>query len=160
MANENIYLDAYNSVVRYIQECREDIMEKEITSDLEFRDLDGHGEDYIIENKDYLFIKDFSGEVAYQFHDWVFNIGVSTFEDANLFRHRQIVNYMLNKTLPLTTIPLYSTETGNQKGSSLIIKDSVIIQPFSKYNTRAVQYLLVDVSSTETTHERQPHDHI
>ena len=68
MANENIYLDAYNSVVRYIQECREDIMEKEITSDLDFRDLDGHGEDYIIENKDYLFLKDFSGEVAYQFH--------------------------------------------------------------------------------------------
>lgn len=159
MENNNILLDAYNSVVKYLQDCREDIMEKEITNNLEFRDLDGHGEDFIIKNEDYLFIKDFSGEIDDEFHDWVFNVGVSTFDDENLFRHRAIMNYILNHFLPRTTIPIYKTETGEKKKLLLIVKGSVMLQPFSKYNTRAVQYLLVNVASTETTHGRQPLDH-
>lgn len=155
---DDIYLDAYNSVVRYLQECREDMMEEKISDEINFRDLDGHAEDYIIENKDYLFIKDFSGDVDYQFRDWVFNVGVSTFDDDNLFRHRTIVNYMLKKLLPTTKIPLYTTKTGELSGSSLIVTGSVMVQPMSKYNTRAVQYLLVNASSTETTREHQPLD--
>lgn len=155
----NIYLDAYNSVVRYLQECREEIIENGLTTNIEFRDLDGHGEDHIIENKDYLFIKDFSGEVENHFHEWIFNIGISTFEDENLFRHHEILDFMLTKVLPQTVIPLYSTATSKLKGLSLIVRGSVLVQPMAKYNTRAIQYLLVSVVSTETTHGRQPLDH-
>lgn len=158
--NSNIYLDAYNSVVRYLQDCREELIEKGVVTELEFRDLDGHSEDHIIENKDYLFIKDFSGEIEDHFHEWMFNIGISTVEDENLFRHHKILNFMLQKVLPQTVIPLYSTETGKQKGLSLITRGSVLVQPMAKYNTRAIQYLLVSVVSTETTHGRQPLDRI
>lgn len=154
----DIYLDAYNSVVRYLQECREEIMEKEITDDLNFRDLDGHSEDQIIENKDYLFIKDFSGEVSRDFHEWLFNVGISTFEDENLFRHHEILNFMLRKLLPETVIPVYNSKKNLPKGFSLITRGSVLVQPMSKYNTRAIQYLLVSVVSTETTHAHQPLD--
>lgn len=159
MEESDIYLDAYNSVVKYLQDCREEVMEEGLTENLEFRDLDGHGEDYIIKNEDYLFIKDFSGEVDKWFHEWVFNVGISTFEDENLFRHRSILNFMLKKFLPETIIPLYQSKTGQKKKLQLIVKGSVMVQPFSKYNTRAIQYLLVDVLSTETTHGRQPLDH-
>ena len=157
---QHIFLNSYGSVVRYIQECREWLMENNICKNIEFRDLDGHAEDRIIENEDYLFIKDFSGNIDYQFRDWFFNIGVSTFEDDNLFRHHQIVDFLLDQFQPTMTIPLIDHSNITKTRGSLIIKDPTTLQPFSKYNTRAVQYLLVNVSSTETMHEHQPLDHI
>lgn len=160
MADTDYYLDAYSSVVKRIQDCREALMEEGITDEIAFRDLDGHAEDHIIENIDYLFIKDFSGEVDYHFQSWVFNIGVSTFNDENLFRHHKIVNFILKNFLVTDTIPLYDNETAKRKKGHLIVKGSVMVQPMSKYNTRAVQYLLVNVESTETVHERQLLDRI
>ena len=156
---DNAYLDAYSSIVNYLQRCREDLMESGVSSDLNYRDLDGHAEDAIIENTDFLFTKDFSGEIEDKFRYWTILIGVSTFEDLNLFRHRKIINYLLSRFMPLTTIPLYDNETLKKKKGSLIVQDSVTVMPFSKYNTRAVQYLLVSVASTETTRERQLPDH-
>ena len=156
---DDAYLDAYSSIVNYLQRCREDLMESEVSPDLNYRDLDGHAEDAIIENMDFLFTKDFSGELEDKFRYWTILIGVSTFEDLNLFRHRKIMNYLLNRFLPLTTIPLYDNETLKKKKGSLIVQDPVTVMPFSKYNTRAVQYFLVSVASTETTHERQLPDH-
>ena len=69
------------------------------------------------------------------------------------------MNYLLNRFMPLTPIPLYDNETLKKKKGILIIQDPVTVMPFSKYNTRAVQYFLVSVASTETTHERQLPDH-
>ena len=157
---QHIFLNSYGSVVRYIQECREWLIENGICENLEFRDLDGHAEDRIITNTDYLFIKDFSGNLDYQFRDWFFNVGVSTFEDDNLFRHHQIVDYLIDKFQPTLTIPLLDHKDPNKTRGSLVIKDPTTLQPFSKYNTRAVQFLLVNVSSTETMHEHRLPDRI
>lgn len=153
---QHIYLNSYGSIVHYIQECREWLMENGICENLEFRDLDGHAEDRTIENTDYLFIKDFSGNLDYQFRDWFFNVGVSTFEDDNLFRHHQIIDFMIDQFQPTIAIPLLDHKNPEVKRGSLIIKDPTTLQPFSKYNTRAVQFLLVNVASTETEREHQP----
>ena len=157
---QHIFLNSYVSVVHYIQECREWLMENGICENIEFRDLDGHAEDRTILNEDYLFIKDFSGNMDYQFRDWYFNVGVSTFEDDNLFRHHQIMDFLSDQFQPMMTIPLLDNENPSNQRGSLVIKDPTTIQPFSKYNTRAVQFLLVNVSSTETAREHQPLDHI
>lgn len=157
---QHIFMNSYSSVVHYLQECREQLMEEGICENIEFRDLDGHAEDRTILNEDYLFIKDFSGNIDYQFRDWLFNIGVSTFEDDNLFRHHQIMDFLIDQFQPTMTIPLLNHENPTEKLGSLVIKDPTTLQPFSKYNTRAVQFLLVNVASTETTHEHQPLDRI
>lgn len=157
---DNAYLDAYASIVNYLQRCREDIMELEISPDINYRDLDGHAENAIIENTDFLFTKDFAGILETHFRYWTILIGVSTFEDLNTFRHRKIMNYITNRFMPTTVIPLYDNETLERKKGSLIIKEPVTVMPFSKYNTRAVQYLLVNLSSTETTREHLLPDHI
>lgn len=158
MINEpqHIFLNSYASIVHYIQECREWLIENGICENLEFRDLDNHAEDRIIENTDYLFIKDFSGDIDYQFRDWFFNLGVSTFEDDNLFRHHQIVDFLIDQFRPMISIPLLDHKKPSEKRGTLVFKDSIVLQPFSKYNTRAVQFLLVNVSSTETELGHQP----
>ena len=158
--NDNAYLDAYGSIVNYVQRIREDLIEKEISPNIEFKDIDGHAEDAVLQNTDYIFLKDFSSHLETHFRYWVFMIGVSTFEDAGMFRHRQIMNYIVNRFYPLTTIPLYDAEKLTKKKGILVVEDPIDLWPFSKYNTRAVQYLLVNVSSTETTRERQLPDHI
>lgn len=157
---QHIFLNSYGSIVRYIQECREWLMENEICENIEFRDLDGHAEDRTITNTDYLFIRDFSGNIDYHFREWVFNVGVSTFEDDNLFRHHQIMDFLIDQFQPTMTIPLLDHKKPTVERGSLIITDPTTLQPFSKYNTRAVQYLLVNVTSTETEHEHQPLVHI
>lgn len=158
MINEpqHIFINSYSSVVHYIQECREWLMENGICANLEFRDLDNHAEDRIIENTDYLFIKDFSGNIDYHFRDWFFNVGISTFEDDNLFRHHQIVDFLIDQFQPMTAFPLLDHKNPSKQRGSLICKDPITLQPFSKYNTRAVQFLLVNVSSTETELGHQP----
>lgn len=152
---DDAYLDAYYSLVNYVQRCREDLMEMGISEDINYRDLDGHAEDAIIENTDFIFTKDFSGNIEDKFRYWVIMIGISTHEDLNLFRHRKIMNYITNMFMPLTEIPLYDNETLKRKKGILIVQEPTTLMPFSKYNTRGVQYLLVNVASTETTHERQ-----
>lgn len=158
-SNKNIYLDAYNSIVNYIQSAVEELRLEGYSDNLEFKDIDGHAEDAVIPNNDFIFLKDFSGNVEAHFRYWVFAVGVSTVEDENLFRHRRIINYLLDRLVPLTSIDLYDSETLKHDKGCLIVRDDVIVSPFSKYNTRAVQFLLVDVSSTETTHGGQPLDH-
>lgn len=158
--SEDTYLDAYGSVVNYIQRCKEELINLGIVDDIDFRDLDGHAEDRTILNKDYLFIRGFSGNIDYQFHNWVFEVGVSTFEDDNLFRHRKILNALLKHFYPMEEIPLYNNEKLNEQIGKLVVTDETTVEPFSKFNTRGVQFLLVSVSSTVTTHEHPPLDHI
>lgn len=157
--NKNIYLDAYNSVVNYLQSAVEDMRLNGYSDTLEFKNIDGHAEDAVLPNVDFVFIKDFSGNIEEHFRYWVFAVGVSTVEDENMFRHRKILSYLLDRLVPLTTIDLYDSETLKHDKGCLVIRDDVTVSPFSKYNTRAVQFLLVDVSSTETTHEGQLLDH-
>ena len=158
-SNKNIYLDAYNSVVNYIQSAVEELRINGYSDDLEFRDIDGHAESAVIPNNDFIFLKDFSGSVEDHFRYWVFSVGVSTVEDENLFRHRRIISFLLDRLIPLTTIDLYDSETLKHEKGCLTVRNDVIVAPFSKYNTRAVQFLLVDVSSTETTLESPHLDH-
>lgn len=160
MVNENIYLDAYGSVVKYIQDILDEIVANGFSDNIEFRDLDGHAEDAVIPNTDFIFLKDFSGDLENHLRYWVFNIGVSTFEDEGMFRHRQIMNHIIKRAMPLTNIQLYDAESSKPKKGTLVVDGNLTLQPFSKYNTRAVQYLLVNVASTATTHGPQHLDHI
>ena len=157
--DKNIYLDAYNSVVNYLQCAVEEMRLDGYSDNLEFKNIDGHAEDAVLPNVDFVFIKDFSGNVEEHFCYWAFAVGVSTVEDENMFRHRRILSYLLDRLIPMTTIDIYNSETLKHDKGCLTVRSDVTISPFSKYNTRAVQFLLVDVSSTETVHGGQPLDH-
>jgi hypothetical protein len=160
MDTHNVYLDAYNSVVRHLQNLLQVAQEQGLSDNIEFRDIDGHAEDAVLENIDYLFIKEFSGNIENHLRYWTFLVGISTFEDLNMFRHRSLLNFFIDRFLPLTTIQLYDSDTGKPSKGNLIVQDDLTVVPFSKYNTRAVQYLSVGVASTETTHAHLPPDHI
>lgn len=147
--SDDILLNNYGSVVRFITDFMEDV--REISPDIQFRDIDGHAEDAVLENIDFIFLKDFSGNLETHLQYWTFLIGISTFEDQNMFRHRQIMNELIKRLIPGTTIRLYNHKDLSPLKGSLVVKENLTLNPFSKYNTRAVQFLLVDVASTETT---------
>lgn len=151
MANgEDVYLDVYNSVVRYIKDTIQEMLEEGLVTDIDFQDIDRHAEEQVLENKDYILFRSFSSNQEDIMSDYVFEVGVTTFEDQNGFRHRAIVNKMNKKFRPLNTITIYSHKTLEKRMGTLIFRVPTTIQPTAKFNTRAVQFLLVNAETTET----------
>lgn len=150
MVEEDVYKDTITSVIRFIQENMENIRADGMSDTIEFKNLDGHAEDQVLENIDYLLLRNFCGNIGTHFCDYTFEIGVTTFEDENLFRHMDIVNRLVNILAPLKQITVYSHRDYWLKKGTLVCTEPTTVQPFAKYNTRAVQFILVGVESTET----------
>lgn len=151
MAKDDILLNHYSSVVKYVQEAVSYFRALGFSDNVTFRDMDGHAENEVLPNEDFVCLKDFSGTTDENSSDWVFQIGVTTFEDENLFRHRAMMNYLMKKFIPLQEILVYDNEDKNTSYGRLIVKSDTTLQPFSKVNARAIQYLLVGASSTVPT---------
>lgn len=151
MAKSDIYLNIYGSVVKYIKEQIDLIKTYGYSDSLDFKDIDGHAEDAVLPNIDLVMLKDFSGILDVHDNIWTMLIGVSTVEDENMFRHRQILNELLKALMPLCIINLYDHETLEPLKGSLVLTSDTTVNPFSKYNTRAVQFILIGAASTETT---------
>lgn len=147
---EDVYLDVYNSVVRYIKDSIQEMLENGIAQDLSFQDIDRHAEEQVLENRDYILLRSFSSNQEYILSDYVFEVGVTTFEDKNGFRHRAIINELNKKFRPMNTMQVYSHKTLEKRLGVLKFTEPTTIQPTAKYNTRAVQYLLVNAVTTET----------
>lgn len=150
MDSEDTYLDTYSSIVRYIQGIIQDLYDKDLVEKIEFRDIDRHAEDQVLENIDYILLRSFSSNQGYILSDYVFEVGVTTFEDENGFRHRAIVNELNKGFRSLNKIPVYSYQDLNKRLGTIVVEEPTTVQPTAKYNTRAVQYLVVNASTTET----------
>lgn len=150
MVEEDVYKDTITSVMRFLLEKMEDIRTEGISENIEFKNLDGHAEDQVLENIDYILFRNFCGNIGAHLCDYTFEVGISTFEDENLFRHIEIINRLVNLLAPLKQITVYSHRDYWLKKGTLTCTEPSTVQPFGKYNTRAVQFLLVSVESTET----------
>lgn len=150
MVSEDVYMDTIASIIKFLQEEVENIRADGVSDNIEFKNLDGHAEDQVLENIDYLLFRNFCGNIGDHFCDYTFEIGVSTFEDENLLRHMDIMNRMVKLLSPLKQIKVYSYKDYWLQRGVLTCTEPTTLQPFSKYNTRAIQFLLVGVESTET----------
>lgn len=151
MAKDDIYLNVYGSVVKYLRDQIDLIKTYGYSDNLDFRDIDGHAEDAVLPNKDFILLKDFSGVFDVHLNEWAMLVGISTFEDENMFRHRQIMNEMLKALMPTSVINLYDHTSLKPLRGNLVVTSDTTVNPFSKYNTRAVQFILVGAVSSETT---------
>lgn len=150
MVEEDVYIDTYFSILKFIQEEMENMRTEGFSDNIEFKNLDGHAEDQVLENIDYIVLRNFCANIGKGLCEYTFEIGVTTFEDENLFRHVKIMNRLINLLAPLKQITVYSNKDYWLKKGTLIATEPTTLQPFAKYNTRAIQFLLVSVDSTET----------
>ena len=74
---------------------------------------------------------------------------ISTFEDTNNFRLIEIMNQMVNKTIPTKRIPLVDGSNGRTRGF-LVVQNGTRVAPPLDLETRTAQGIMVSLLSDQT----------
>lgn len=76
------------------------------------------------------------------------SIGVSTFEDVGLFRHRKMIGYIGDQLKPGMSHALY--DTNGDKIGFLVVQAGVALLPMAKEGTTTLQFLMVSFQTSQT----------
>lgn len=127
-----IITDAWGSLVAYL---------KEAYPDWTYVDFEDHADLQEIPKEDCIGLVGF-GAIADEGTDTVaFSVGVSSFNDKNLFRHRAVTADLYQRwRLPPAQVPLMDADTAGMIGS-LVITDGVTLAPMSRADMRPFQVI-------------------
>jgi hypothetical protein len=78
------------------------------------------------------------------------SIGVSTWQDKNLFKHTDMIDFMHDRLLPTETIDVVDATTGVKKGW-FVVEPGLSLMPMLKTDTRSLQFLMVGLQTSLTT---------
>lgn len=109
--------------------------------DLEIVDFDAHADDSTLPTKDLLGLSSFSAETDGFTYVMVL-VGVSTYNDFNLVRHREIISALYEKVRPESTHKVYNATTGAVKGF-MKVDGGIKLMPISNSNARPLQFIAV-----------------
>lgn len=145
----DLYLDVRSSVIRFINQKIAYFIESGFIEGAVYVDLDAHADLAEMPDVDCICLQGFQASLDEKFITIGFNIGVSTFNDAEKVKHNRLVSELLGSLAPTETIPLVTHDKGEEIGS-LIINEDTEVAPFAKTNVRSIQFILVTALSTET----------
>lgn len=146
---QDLYLDVRSSVIRFINLKIREFIERDISTGIRYIDLDAHADLGEMPDTDCICLQGFSATTDEKFISIEFNIGVTTFNDAEKVVHNKMISELLGSLVPMSTIDLVAHESGEKIGT-LIVNDETEVAPFAKTNVRSIQYILVTAVSTET----------
>lgn len=112
------------------------------TPPIAFEDLDTHADDNTVPKTDLIGTSGFSLSTNAPFVDVEVMIGVSTMNDTNLLRLRELVARLFQRLQPLQTIDVLDYKTGEKMGN-MIVQDGVRVLPVGGSQSRPLQYLMV-----------------
>ena len=154
-----LYLDVKASITRFANVMIEEILKEGLSNQVNFVDLDAHADLGEMPETDCITTSGVSATFDEKFVTASFNIGVTTFDDKEKVRHDKMISYINGKVLPMETIPLVSSDDGTRVGW-LIVNEDTEVTPYIKSNVRALQYVLVTVTSNVTISNQNGAPHI
>jgi hypothetical protein len=78
------------------------------------------------------------------------SIGISTWQDKNLFKHNDMIDFMHDLVEPTKTIDVVDATTGVKKGW-FVVESGVSLMPMLKTDQRSLQFLMVGLQTSLTT---------
>jgi hypothetical protein len=109
---------------------------------VEFEDFDTHADDNSVPKIDLIGTSGLALSSSAPFVDVEVMIGVSTLNDTNLLRLRELVARLFQRLQPTKTLDVFDYKTGEKIGN-MIVQDGVRVLPVGEGQSRPVQYVMV-----------------
>lgn len=109
---------------------------------LVYEDFDAHADENTVPQGDLIGTSGLSLTSSAPFVDVDVMIGITTTNDTNLLRLRELVAMLFQRLQPTKTIEVLDYKTGEKKGS-LIVQDGVRVLPVGGNHSRPLQYVMV-----------------
>jgi hypothetical protein len=130
--------DFLSSLIKFCQDQIVVAVEKELSTDLAFINLDSHPNINELPHVDLLGLSGFSCEVNEGFHIVSCAFCVMTVRDINMFRHYMILDQLYRALQPEKIIGYYDATTTDYLGW-MVVADGTGLHPVSRSETRALQ---------------------
>lgn len=144
----DIYYCHWQSVLAGFQELVKEIREKRISDDIEIMNIDDFADIHEIPMNDFIILRHFNLDVNEGNVEVNFNVGVSTYSDANNHRLAKIISYVYGRYMPGKAHKIVDTN-GDVK-ATITFTDGTFINFMSKSEMRSTQYITVVALSTAT----------
>jgi hypothetical protein len=137
MNDENLYYNVVQSLVKFIQDFRE-----EVQPNSGYFDFDAHAQQSELPAGILMGPAGTALTYEEQGMSVVFSFGIITDQDPNLFQLRRMVSTLLGRLKPETKIPVYDAETGTII-SWMVVTPPVAATPVTQIEIRSCQFVMV-----------------
>lgn len=140
-----ILRDIHASILRFCAEFAEGYSEPAMDA----INIDAHSDETTIPNTDIVGMSGLSIDVDEHVVGIKVMIGLGTLDDTNLFRLMAQMDALFDKLLPTKNIKVYDADTGEEKGSMVILNGTRML-PVGGTEARPLQYVMVSLLTTRT----------
>ena len=144
----DIYYCHWQSVLAGFQQVVKEIREKGLSKDIEIMNIDDFADIHEIPMNDFIILRHFNLDTAEGNVEVSFNVGISTYSDANNHRLAKLISYVYGRYMPGKAQYVLDTK-GDIKGT-MTSTEGTFINFMSKSEMRSTQYITVVALSTAT----------
>ena len=135
-----IYWDVLASVWRFCNEFIEEMKGEGLSSDLAFINWDAHADIHELPATDLIGPATFAMDVDDRVHSVSCAVGLSTFNDKNMFRHAQIIASLYEALQPEKKLDVYDYSEGTVT-SWMVLRNGTAVLPTTRSEVRPFQFV-------------------
>lgn len=139
-----------SSLIKFCQTQLDELMSEDIINiNSQYVDFDAHAQLTSLPEVDLLGTANLNWLVDEKTFDIDVMIGVSTFRDANMFRHHETIDFLADRLMPEKQIAVIDANLATTLGW-MVITNGTQLLPIMKTETRSVQFLQVGLLTSLT----------
>lgn len=142
----DIYYCHWQSVLAGFQEIVKEIKALNISKDIDVMNIDDFADIHEIPMNDFIILKNFHLDVEEGNVTVAFNVGISTYSDANNHRLAKLISYVFGRYMPGKAQNIVD-KNGIKKGT-ITFTEGTLINYISKSEMRSTQFITVTALST------------
>lgn len=144
--DSELYYCHWQSVFASFQQVIKEIKERGLSDDIDVMNMDDFSDLHEIPMNDFIMLRNFNIESVEGNLEVNFNIGLSTYSDANNHRLAKLVSYVYGRYAPGKAMYILDEE-GKEK-AALTFSDGTLVNYISKSEMRSTQFITVTGLST------------
>lgn len=142
----DIYYCHWQSVLASFQEVVKEIKALGISKDIDVMNIDDFADIHEIPMNDFIILKNFHLDIDEGNVTIAFNVGVSTYSDANNHRLAQLISYVFGRYMPGKAQNI--VDRNGVRIATVTFTDGTLINYISKSEMRSTQFITVTGLST------------
>ena len=130
--------DSLLSIIKFTQGFITQARSDNVSSDLDFINLDAHAEILEWPATDLIGLQGFAISTDEGMHEITAALHVMTLNDPNLFRHYELLDRLFEALKPTNKLKLYSAQTALER-SWMVVTNGTSVLPVGRAETRTLQ---------------------